>query len=401
LVEFGAAMMLFVGAPRAEAREYTGPAAISEAPGEASEPEPPPPPVEVPPAAVPTKSGPRLRASLQDGFGIDSADGRFGVSVNILATLAYEVRVSAAPTEQGFRIVYLRPTLRAHLFGQKLRFAFQPAFDGASPRLILGYATLDLHPAFGVHLGFYRPFYARGFIVGLEPLLLPDRGPAIDEFASPNDLGVTVFGAPLRGKLQYYVGAMNGEGFTNIRNVDPNMLFLARIAVNPLGPVDDSQTPSLSTPEPLPFRFSIAINGYTNETRHQSVAMDPADEPITYERRDIGAGGDIAMYWRRVSGLAEGFYRRRIDGITGSTHAWGTYAQVGVFAIRQRLEPAMRVTVMQLGDGVGVRVPLQPALNLYLAKNFAKLQLSYLCDLRTTTKACSTHAAVLQAQFSM
>src|SRR5690606_10875593 len=71
------------------------------------------------PAARDEPPGPRTRASLEDGFGIDSADGRFGVGVNILATMAYELSYAAASTDQGFRLVYMRPTLTAHAFGEK------------------------------------------------------------------------------------------------------------------------------------------------------------------------------------------------------------------------------------------------------------------------------------------
>lgn len=379
----------------------------------------PPPEVEPPPdeptttvaeaAPVPTRpatpatTGPVIHASLADGFGIDSADGRFGVAVNMLTTLAYELRYADAATEQGFHLVYARPTLSGHLFGRKLRFAFQPAFDGPTPRTILAFVDVDVHAAFGVRAGVHRPFYTRGFIVGLEPLLLPDRGPVVSEFAAQNDIGVTVLGKPFDGKLEYYASVMNGEGFTAVTNVDPQPLVIGRVVVNPLGPISYSQTPQLDA-DPLPLRFGVGINAYTNETRNTVTITDPMsgiDSSVSFDQRDVGGGGELAMHWRMLSGQAEGLYRRRIPTLGRAQSQWGAYAQLGVFAIPRRLEPAMRISVLDLDDGRGVRLPIEPALAVYVEGNTVKLQASYRCDYYFSTHGCDVHAAVLQLQLAI
>ena len=56
---------------------------------------------------------------------------------------------------------------------------------------------------------------------------------------------------------------------------------------------------------------------------------------------------------------------------------------------------------MDFDDGLGVRVPIQPGLNIYVLGNYAKLQVAYTCGFWTTLDTCHSHLGVLQAQFTI
>jgi len=72
---------------------------------------------------------------------------------------------------------------------------------------------------------------------------------------------------------------------------------------------------------------------------------------------------------------------------------------VSLLLVRDRLDVAMRVGSLHVADVVPT-LPLEPALNVYLDKNHAKLQLRYACVVDTRSRNCGTQTGVVQAQLA-
>lgn len=355
------------------------------------------------PPARDTLSG-RALAGLEEGFAVTSADERFGLSIGFLGQMRYQVQESEGEIEHGFVLRLVRPFLDAYLWDDKVHVFIQPEFAPPEPRLLDAQVTLNLHEAIGFHVGQYRSFYSRGFMTGLPVQLLPDRGPVVDEFRVDRDLGVTAFGRPFDGRLEYYVGVLNGEGPNAVGNVDPNMLYTGRVVVAPLGPVGYTQTPGLGDAE-LPFRIAFGANGYTNVIEESEVVTDPmTGQDITValpDRREIGASADVALHWDRLSSQGEYFWRRRLREGGPDTTAWGAYGQVGVMAVRNRLQLGFRTGVLDLEDRPDIVVPIEPGFNIFIAGNHAKIQFRYRCDVDLGESGCASQVGMIQAQLQI
>ena len=350
-----------------------------------------------------TLSG-RALAGLEEGFAVTSADERFGLGIGFLGQMRYQVEESDGEIDHGFVLPVVRPFLDAYLWDDKVHVFVMPELAPSQPRLLDAQVTVNLHQAFGLHLGQYRPFYSRGFMTGLPVQLLPDRGPVVDEFRVDRDLGVTAFGRPLAGRLEYYVGILNGEGPNAVGNVDPNMLYTGRVVVAPLGPVGYTQTPGLGE-DALPFRVAFGANGYTNVVEESEVVTDPmTGQDVTValpDRREMGASADVALRWDRLSSQGEYFWRRRTREGGPDTTAWGAYGQVGVMAIRDRLQLGFRTGVLDLEDRPNIVVPLEPGFNVFIADNHAKVQFRYRCDVDLGESGCRAQVGMIQVQLQI
>lgn len=180
----------------------------------------------------------RVLAAVEEGFGVEGHDGRFGVTMGFLSKLRYQVDVDQ------------------------------------------------------------------------------DRGPVNDTFRLDRDLGATVSGQPWKGRSEYVLSVHNGEGLNQSR-LNPSMLYIARVAVSPLGTVHDDQTPAITSKSSMPLRFSIEANAYTKEIDQPLTAVDPAtgDTMDTTERvREWGAGAGFSPHWDRFYALTEGDWRHRVLG---------------------------------------------------------------------------------------
>jgi hypothetical protein len=359
------------------------------------------------PVPSPAPSAPRILASLDDGFGVESEDGAFGVRMGAL--LQYRVQLNEAADGEfrpSFQTFMVRPTLRMHAFGQKLRIFVQPEFAGTSARLLDLELTYQPHAAFAIRAGQFLTPFSRTFFTPVPLMQFVDFGIASDVFRVNRDTGVMLFGTPAEGRFEYYVGAFNGNAIDRDPNERVRGMGVARIAVAPLGRVAYDQTPFLAASQPL--RFALGLNGYlqrvvpthteTNLTTGQtSTVQDP-------ERRNHTVGADLALYVDRFAFLGEVYYRdQQIIG-GARVHAIGAYAQMGYYLAPARLELAARVSYVDPNrdaplDSVHT---YETALTGYVHGNHAKIALRYLfADANTSLSglyAGRQHRLTLQTQ---
>ncbi len=369
--------------------------AFGEAPDPAAE------PIPGAPAAKPKRGPGRVRASANEGFGLDSADGRFGFSLGILGQMRYAADVQQSQFDHGFTLRLARTMVQGHLWGDRLTWQLQPEFAGGA-RLLDANAIVKIHPAFSILVGQYRPWFTRGFPTNLPLQTLPDRGPVLDAFRIDRDVGVTFMGQPFAGRMEYYVGVLDGDGVTPQGRRNPQPLLTARLVGAPLGGLGYSQTTAARADGDLPFRFAFAANVATNEVERTGLTTDPVTGNQTTvtlpDTRMVVVGSDVALQGWRIMAMGEGFWRRNVEQGGGVSDAWGTYGQVSGVLVRKRLEVTMRVGALRLEGDTESRVPLEPGFNVYGFGDHAKLQLRYRCIVGIEAGECLGHGGDLQAQ---
>lgn len=354
-----------------------------------------------PPAAPPapdaeeqaTKKRPSIRASVDEGFWLDSADRRFSLGFGFFAQGRHTTQIGDDPS-RGFQLTLARPVTQARLWDNLVWLFVQPELAGGSPQLLDADVVVDIHPAFKLDLGQYRPYASRGFRVGLPFTTIVDRGPVTNTFRVDRDIGITVFGTPFEGRLEYYFGAFNGDGRNLPRNGDGQMMYTARVVAAPLGEMPYEQTRYLGDDKEL--RLALGLNGYTNIRPDTEDVVDPlTGETTTAELADqrvVGLSADFAAAVSIVGIESEGFWRRGYRPDRNDTHAWGAYGMVSVLALPERLDVGMRVGAMQRETDPDAFMPIEPGLGLYLYENHAKLQFRYTCDIQPGDRICLRHA---------
>jgi hypothetical protein len=353
------------------------------------------------PAEVHTDAaGSRATASLEEGFGVRSADGAFSFGIGFLGQLRYEATLDDdQEVSQGIALRLARPVLQARLWGERLQMRLMPEFAGGSPRLLDATATVTVHPAFAIQVGQFRPWLSRGFRTGLPVLTLPDRGRVVDEFRVDRDIGLTILGHPFGGRLEYYAGILDGDG-PNAVNVDPRLLYTGRVVVAPLGPVGYTQAPYLEGHDEL--RAAVGVSAYTVAVGETQDVVDPTTGATTTvslpDRRDVGASADVVVAGGRFSGQLEGFWRQQRRVGDPPDDAWGGYGQLSGLVVVDRLDLAVRAGGQIIAGEV--TLPIEAGLSIYLAGQHAKLQFRYGCDASPHGFGCVRQLGTVQAQLS-
>ncbi len=333
-----------------------------------------------PPRAITT-------ASLDQGFGVSDPDQRFGVRLGFFGQLRTGWSREGGQMEYGASVPVARPIITAKLWGRRVRARLMPELAGPSPRLLDATATVEVHRAFAVQLGQYRPWLSRGYRTGLPRQALADRGPVVDEFRVGRDVGLTLLGRPWHGRFEYYLGVMNGKGPGSLE-AGSLPLLTARVVVAPRGEVPYSQTPYLGSLDAV--HVAMGASGYAVERD-----VSPSDEGPDVSHREYGGSTDVVVSSARTHAQLEGFLRVTSDDDGPQRSEAGLYGQLGVLVVRDRLDLAVRVGGI---DDEGWSVPLEAAMGIYLAREHAKLQVAYGCVLAPDSGHCGSQSALAQAQ---
>ncbi|MEZ4384808.1 MAG: porin [Nannocystaceae bacterium] len=355
-------------------------------------------PAEVEPEVAVATESEAKRATVDvglEGLKVESADGKHGIKFGLLARTRHIGSFGGGGSpDSDFSIAMLRPVLSGHIFGDRVRYFIQAEVAGTQ-RLLDAEFDVKIVDGVGVTVGQMLTPFTRAFLTPVPKLQMADFGLVNDAFRINRDVGFKLHAAPGRGIVEGQAGLYSGDGFKRDTSTarDINPLFVARVAVNPLGPMAYDQTPSLVGE--VPFRVAIGANAYTNVV----TASPPEGEVLGANERMLTLGGDVALQSARVMLLAEGFWRRswtRRPELTPAPDMWGSYAQAGVFVWPKRVELVARAGVLDRGLGAGREGSYEGGLNGYIAGNHLKLQLRYGC-LHTAMTGCR-HLLTTQAQ---
>lgn len=191
------------------------------------------------------------KARYKPGTGLvfESADGRFGNALRLRAQFRYSIYGSdGVPLTHLMQIRRARLQWKGHTFGKtnkfKVEFAFSPrdlgykAGNGVSNIPVLTwFGDVGSNPNARVKFGQYKVPFNKQRVISSGDLQLVDRSIGNGEFNVDRDTGIELHSDDLLGlgMLQYHVGAFMNRGRNLYAGVQPNMMFLARVEVLPLG----------------------------------------------------------------------------------------------------------------------------------------------------------------------
>lgn len=213
-------------------------------------------------AAAKKKETPVVSAGAS-GFGIKSADGNFEYQLKGLFQLDYRdfqndgvnsnnsfAAGSSTNQAEGFTARRIRPTFQGTLFG-KYDFRFTPEFGesvnraqdtGNSSRIIDAYVDARFLPQAKVRAGKFKPYVGLERLQGGGDIKFIERSYVSNNILPNRDLGVSLYGDLLDGKLNYALGAFNGvadggEGAT-LLDTNDDKDYAARVFVTPFKGTD-------------------------------------------------------------------------------------------------------------------------------------------------------------------
>jgi len=237
--------------------------------------------------------------------------------------------------------------------------------DFASSRPLLDY-HLDyrLHPALALRMGQFKTPLARQFLVLATRKQFVGDTIATSEFKLDRDIGLMVYGRFGGRKGGYELGLFNGAG-KNVRQDNTDLLYVARLAIDPFGPLKLTESDISNMPAP---RLSVGAAVAYNTLGTDAASTD-----------QLTLAGELALFYRGCSAAAE-LFRRRDDPQSGDeiTSA-GEHLQVGYMLSPPNFEIAARIARVRPDvdiDGADRR-ETGLALNRFFEGHRLKIQLDY------------------------
>lgn len=324
-----------------------------------------------------------------DPWILHSKDNRFTLKIGAQIQVRYTASDAQQKSERNaFKIQEARPQIRASLGKPWITVFIQPELANV-PQLLDLELTIAPKPEIGFKVGQFLTPFSRTFYTPVPKLLFQDFSIANNAFRSDRQTGAMVFGTPLAGRLEYYAGAFNGNRINQNGNDDDTLLFVGRVAANPLGAIAYDETSALLGP--LPFRFGLGLNAFYGKvppraptapafplptgTEPQLVATRPA-------ARDLSGtlGVDVVVHWWLATLQAE-YYYRNVDPGAGGPHqkGQGAYLHASSFVWFPYLELAARLSYVDpdVSTQHDHTLAYEGALNVYGLGNNLKLNLRY------------------------
>ena len=193
-------------------------------------------------AAAKKKETPIVKAS-QDGFGLESADGKNKIRFKALAQIDYRNFQDAgagndAKNIDGFTFRRIRPSVEGTI-ADKYDFKFVPEFgenktSGYTPGdiskvksdsgIVDAFIDARFTPWFQVKAGKFKPYVGLERLQSAADLKFIERSYVSNNVLPNRDLGASVHGGIFNNNLEYAVGVFNGvvDGGDNITSQDLN-----------------------------------------------------------------------------------------------------------------------------------------------------------------------------------
>lgn len=333
-------------------------------------------------------TAPRPQAGFypDQGFVLRTEDERYKLKIGFQAAIRGQVIFGEGKPKVSGPFLTLRPNMGGNIYKKWIRYYASLELAANPVYLLDTYVEIQPCDAFGVDVGQQStPFSRHEFIFGPHQLLFPEWNMVADYFWTGRDKGVTVFGSALEHKLEWWIGGYLGTPLRQFDTIRGNYQFIARLAVNPAGPVGNTEFAYAEKDRPAPFRYSMAVNGFVSKLETAIENFNPSTfkfdtVPSGNTTVNRGLGADFFLQSSRVMALIEG-YVRRTDPRDGqpdytSVGAWG---QVGTLLYKRDLDASLRVTwadvnVARSGDqGFGGEI----ASNYYIHAPNLALKLRY------------------------
>jgi hypothetical protein len=222
---------------------------------------------------------------------------------------------------------------------------------------------LGLGRGLAVNVGQMRVPFSRSWLTREERLIFPERDLATEQFRYDYDVGVSVEGNWLSGRLHAVFAGFNGGGASLGRNDNLDPVLVLRISGMPLGP------------PAIPDRFSISVGGGATldyvpvpsaygflggTIPPRALTRDANDDGITDGVQVAQAEIDVAVARRGLLVEAAGYLRREQWGDLGQRQSTiesmfvprqtygGFYAEVSQTLFRGRARAGARFALTEL-----------------------------------------------------
>lgn len=219
------------------------------------------------------------------GLAVTSTDGRFSMSLRGRFQLRQSV-FAAAPDEEGERaltqatqLYTTRLWIGGHVLDEDTKYLMQLAVgprdfrDGALSPIYDAYLDLTHDPNLSLRVGQLFVPFDRLRTIREFALQLPDRPRVVSELTLDRDIGVYAYSDHLGGErspVAYRVGVFGGSGIHQLANKPLGGLFVGRLELRPLGPVDDDSEGDLTRREEPGLALAVAAAYNLGSTRARS-----------------------------------------------------------------------------------------------------------------------------------
>ena len=172
-----------------------------------------------------------------------------------------------------------------------------------------------------INAGQMRVPFSRSWLTREERLVFPERDIATEQFRYDYDVGLSIEGAWLSGRLRAVLGGFNGGGALLGRNDNLDPVLVVRVSGTPIG-----------APEEHPERLAVSVGGgatldyvpvplaygfLSGTTPPRALARDANGDGLTDGVRVVQAEVDVVVARRGLVFEAEGFLRREQWGDLG------------------------------------------------------------------------------------
>jgi phosphate-selective porin OprO/OprP len=312
------------------------------------------------------------------GFTVDWKDGKTTITsknASLVISNRGQIRFTEQMPEVGddrgsFRIRRFKTKFEGWVYTKDLTYELQLNWpDTANPLedAVVNYDFTKGKKEFQLKAGQYKVPFGRQELTSSGNQQFVDRSAVSNTFARGRDIGIQAWGTPLGGKLDWRVGAFNGNGRTVSSNDNTKFQYDARVTFQPFGDVKYSESDFESTDRPL---FAIAGQWESNN-RHGATTNNDVDREIV--------GGDLSFKFKGFSLFGELFEASDEPETGADLDLSGFNLQAGYFILRNKLEIAARLAELDPNDEISNNEQEERgvALNYFWNKHAHKLQLDY------------------------
>lgn len=290
-----------------------------------------------------------------EGFAIKSEDGNYKLRVGLQAGYRFEPYWLDGTAQPRRNFFVLRPIIEGHIFREWIRFWTSFEFSQNPPYLLDSYVELQPWKQFGLRIGQQYTPLSRHEYVGPHQLLFPDWASVADFFWTGRDKGITALGSVLGGKLDYYVGGFGGSPLRQFVTFPGTWVAMARLTVNPMGPVASNEVPYIASSTSVPRRVSFTVQGASGDYALAAANLNPS--AFRFDIEDTGVRSkqttgslDLWLQGPRFSFLAEAYMRRKDQSDFKPFRASGLWGQAGVMVWDRTMDVGARFNWLNASD---------------------------------------------------
>lgn len=261
--------------------------------------------------------------SAAPGKGVTIQVGKaFSLNIKSRIQLRYQLNLPPEDSagkrklEQTANIGTMRLWLGGHVLKPELSYMIQLALAGrdyrdkATSPIYDAYIDYKVHRDFNIRAGqFFVPF-DRLRTVREFALQTADRPRPVAELTLDRDVGVVLYSEHFlsdRSPLAWRIGAFGGGGINLSSGKEPGGLFLGRLELRPLGPIDDDSEGDLERRKKpgLALGAAVAANHNTNRLRGTTGTTFAGGTTD-----DLQAAADAVLKWRGLAVQGEYLWKR-------------------------------------------------------------------------------------------